>query len=84
MPFGGMTGEWLQVTVEARGKDREDILRSLTAAADDFFQGAPYALRGRILVDAETETYVTSSGVKEVVRYSAIADYVSIDERWNS
>lgn len=69
--------ERFTVTVRVLGKDREDVLRKLTAAADDFFQGAPYMLRGGILVDAETETYVTSES--QVIGYSATADYVSLE-----
>ena len=75
-----MSTERLTVTIEVLGKDREDVVQKLTAAADDFFQGAPYRMRGSILVVAETETYTDCSGEVEsqVIGYSATADYVSI------
>ena len=73
--------EQFEVTIRVLGKDREDVLRKLTAAADDFFQGAPYMLSGGILTTAETETYVTPSGVEsKVIGYSATAGYVSLDD----
>lgn len=69
--------EQIQVTVRVTGRDREDVLQKIAAAADDFFQGAPYMLRGGILVDAETDTCV--HGESQVIGYSATADYVSLE-----
>lgn len=72
-----MSTERFTVTIRVLGKDREDVVQKLTAAADDFFQGAPYMLRGGILVDAETDTCV--HGESQVIGYSATADYVSLE-----
>ena len=81
-----MSTERLTVTIQVFGKDREDVIQKLTAAADDFFKEAPYRLRGGILTNAETETRTTHSGEVEslVIGYSATADYVSLVEGVNS